>query len=60
MTLPKHWTIVLVVCWDLEDGDDNFAWKTIWGNTVHFMMLEMMRLKVAQNASGWDTKWFGS
>jgi hypothetical protein len=25
MTLPKHWTIVLEVCWDVEDGDDNFA-----------------------------------
>ncbi len=25
MTLPKYWTIVLVVCWDVEDGDDNFA-----------------------------------
>jgi hypothetical protein len=26
MTLPKYWTIVLVVCRDVEDdGDDNFA-----------------------------------
>jgi hypothetical protein len=46
MTLPKHWTIVLEVCWDVEDGDDNFAWKTIWGNTMHFMMLEMMSLRL--------------
>jgi hypothetical protein len=46
MTLPKYWTIVLVVCWDVEDGDDNFAWKAIWGNTLHFTMLEMMRLRL--------------